>query len=136
MMPADQADRGRLPALLALALGDREADPAAGLDGIELALDHAVAMKVDLALCGLDEAEAALAVDHAHRAVRRHLVRVHLAAAPARMVLELAHRSLKASRIATWTSSCAWSLGPVCVPASSLPDAPISIRTRNRLPRW
>jgi hypothetical protein len=41
--------------------------PAARLDGVELALDHAVAMKVDLAFCGLGEAKAALAVDHANR---------------------------------------------------------------------
>ena len=50
-----------------------EADLATRLDGVELALDHAVAMEVDLALRGLDKAEAALAVDHTHRTVQREL---------------------------------------------------------------
>ena len=95
MMFADEADRGRLPAFLALALGELQADLAARLDGSEIALDHAVAMEVDLAFRGLNEAEAALVVGHAHGAVPRHLVRLHLAAALAHAVFELAHRSIE-----------------------------------------
>ena len=72
-----------------------------GLYRVELALGRTVAVEVDLALQGLDEPEATLAIDHAHGAVQRYLVHLDLAPVLARVVLELAHRSVEGSRIAT-----------------------------------
>jgi hypothetical protein len=47
-MLADKADCGRLPAFVALALRDLEADLAAWRDVVELALNHAVAVEIEL----------------------------------------------------------------------------------------
>ena len=58
-------------------------------------------MEIDLALRGLDEAEAARVVDHAHRAVQRHHVVFTLPPRSRTWSSSWRTAARKASRIAT-----------------------------------
>src|SRR6478752_10573875 len=74
-----------------VALLDAEADRGACLEACEAAIKHAVAMEVDVPPVGRrNDAAVALGIDREHFAVRLLLVRFHIAAADAHLVLELA----------------------------------------------
>jgi len=91
---ADQVDAARLRSFVARFL--IEAHFETGLEPVEICIEQAVAMKVDLAAVeGPQSATAAGPIEARDDCVRRPLVRLDVAASDALMVLQLAARRLE-----------------------------------------
>src|SRR3546814_3670691 len=91
MVLPDQLHRRRLGSLVALALGNDVAHLLAFDQLVEVGIDEAVFMEIDLApVRRLNEAVVLKTIEPGDLAVRRHLVALHAARALTRMVLEAA----------------------------------------------
>src|SRR3546814_2417300 len=87
----DQLPRRPLGSLVALALGNDVAHRLAFDQLVEVGIDEAVCMEIDLApVRRLNEAVVLKTIEPGDLAVRRHLVALHAARALTRMVLEAA----------------------------------------------